>query len=117
MSLADQFRNLNKQAAAMRQNLFGEPIVIYKRNGVTVGARIKGNPSVGTTAQTLTEGGVYDQSAISYELMTADLAGFVPEPEMFVDARGQQMRIAPDGVTAGLINYRIVLVARKVPRR
>jgi hypothetical protein len=86
MSLGSQFARLSKRSAGMRQEMFGESITIWTVDE-SVSLRLKANISIGPSAQTLVEGGFYQQDAMTAEILASDIANFPLEAEMPVTAR------------------------------
>ena len=97
------------------ETALGETITIY---GSTPGSTYIGLATVtgGAAPVDYVTGGSYEGNAYSISVRISSLAGFVPVPEMLVDARGKELRIAPDGVTAGRAHYHIMVIGRDVPR-
>ena len=89
-----------------RINIYG-----FSSDGHPVDAAISG----GNGAFENVEGGYYDRVELSATVRKSDLNTFVPQPGMMVDARGRDMRIAPDGVTTGRAHYQLSLIARDSP--
>lgn len=115
-SLADQVRALANDGIDMRKELWGTTIVITDFSGrqhTFTGATFYGPGSTYSVS-----GGFYDVQSIGVEIKTADLMAdnnFVPEPEMAATALGQDLRIAPDGISPGLYSYRLHLAKRHSP--
>jgi hypothetical protein len=114
MGLASQFRNLQERGAKTRRQIFGAIIVITDLSGNkhSFTASVFQGPGGGVVG---VSGGYYETNEMSVELIVSDLAGFVPEPGMLVTARGENLRIAPDGVTPGKTVTRLRLIPATAP--